>query len=176
MKALRRPIESALHAPVGMMDELVIDAVFAGEDRHLQRVEGQAGAQVVSDLPADDLAGEQVSDESGVREPAGGVHVGDVRNPAAVRRGRGEVPLQQVSGPLPAGIGHGGPRLLPRGRHPGQAHLAHQPLHRAPRHLDALTAQLQPHLPRPIKPPALLTVFPHPHDLLFQLLIPDITR
>jgi hypothetical protein len=46
-----------------MVYEPVIDLVFAGEDRHLQRVQSQAGAQMVSDLPADNLPGKQVSDE-----------------------------------------------------------------------------------------------------------------
>src|SRR5438045_4199697 len=52
--------------------------------------------QLVSDLPADDLAGEQVGDERGVHKPAGCGRICDVRDPAAVRRGRGEVPPQQV--------------------------------------------------------------------------------
>jgi hypothetical protein len=159
-----------------MVHELVAEVFLAGEDRHLQRVQRQAGAQVVSDLPADDLAGEQVGDERGVHKPAGCGHICDVRDPAPVRRGRGEVPLQQVGRPMPAGIGHRGARLLPRGRHPGDAQFAHQSLHRAPRHLDTLAAQLQPYLPRPIQPTALPAVFPHVHDLLLQLLIPDITR
>jgi len=42
-----------------MMDELVTDLALAVEDRHLQRIEGQVGAQVVSDLPSDDLAGDR---------------------------------------------------------------------------------------------------------------------
>jgi hypothetical protein len=125
-----------------MMDEMVTDLALAGEDRHLQRIEGQAGAQVVSDLPADDLAREQVSDESGVCEPAGRVHIRDVRDPAPVRRRRREVPFEQVSRPGAGAVRHRGPRLLPTGRHPGDAQLAHQPLHRAPRDLDTLAAQL----------------------------------
>jgi hypothetical protein len=36
-----------LNATAGMVDELAGDAVAAGEERHLQRVERQAGPQVV---------------------------------------------------------------------------------------------------------------------------------
>jgi hypothetical protein len=54
--------------------------------------------------------------------------------------------------------------------------VAHQPLHRAPRHLDTLPAQLQPYFPRPIHPAAFPPVLPHTHDLLFQVLVPDLTR
>ena len=173
---MRRPIEFALHAPVGMMDQLIADLVFPGKDRHLQRVQRQARPQMLSDLPADNLAGEQVGNECRVRKSAGRVHIGDVSDPAAVRRGRGEVPPQQVSGPRPAGIGHRGARLLPPGRGPGNAQLSHQPLHRAPGHLGALTPQLQPHLPCPVHTAALLAVFPYSLDLLLQPLIPQIAR
>ena len=36
---LRRSLEPVLHAPVRMVHKLVADAVLAGEDRHLQRIE-----------------------------------------------------------------------------------------------------------------------------------------
>jgi hypothetical protein len=88
-----------------MMDEPVTDLAFPGKDRHLQRVQGQARTQMLSDLPADNLAGEQVSDECRVRKSASRVHIGDISDPATIRRGRGEVPLQQVSGPHPAASG-----------------------------------------------------------------------
>jgi hypothetical protein len=61
------------------MDEPVIDLVFPREDRHLQGIQGQAGPQVVSDLPTGDHAGEQAGDEGRVREPAGRVHVSVMR-------------------------------------------------------------------------------------------------
>jgi hypothetical protein len=56
IEVLRRPVEFALHAPVGMMDKLLADLAPAGEDRQLQRIKSQIGAQVISDLPPDDLA------------------------------------------------------------------------------------------------------------------------
>ena len=65
---------------------------------------GPGPPQVVSDLPAHDHAGKKVSDESGIRKAAGRFHIGDIRDPPAVRRGGGEVPFQQVSWPEPASI------------------------------------------------------------------------
>jgi len=159
-----------------MMNKLAADLVLAGEDRHLQRVQGQAGPQVISDLPAHGHAGKQVSDESGIRKAAGRLHIRDIRDPPAVGRGGGEVPFQQVSWPGARSTGHRGPRLLALGGRPGDPQLAHQPLHRAPRHPAALAPQLQPYLPRPLHPAALRPVFPHPHDLLFQPLIPLFSR
>jgi hypothetical protein len=81
-----------------MMDELVTDLALAVEDRHLQRIEGQVGAQVVSDLPSDDLAGEQVRDERGVCEPAGRACIGDVRDPVPPENRIRQVTLQSLPG------------------------------------------------------------------------------
>jgi hypothetical protein len=173
---LRRPVEFALHTPVGVVHELIADAVTPGVDRHLQRIQRQARPQVISDLPADDLAGKQVRDERGVHKPAGGGHIGDVSDPPAVRCRRGEVPFQQVRWPPQASTGHCGTWLLPRRGCPGDAQRAHQPLHRAPGHLDAFTPQLPPYFPCPIQPAAFPPVLPHAHDLLLQLLVPDRTR
>ena len=159
-----------------MVHKLAGDAVLAGEQRHLQRVQRQAGAQVVRDLPADDLPGKQVRDERRVHEPAGRSHIRDVRDPAPVRRRRGEVPLQQVSGPAVRAGRHRGPRLLALRCHTGDAQLAHQPLYRAPSHHGAFPAQLPPYFPCPVYPAAFPPVFPGTHDLLFQVLIPDLTR
>jgi len=84
--------------------------------------------------------------------------------------------VQQVGGPLSRRAGDRGPRPLPPGRGALDTQLAHQPLHRAPGHPDALPVQLPPHLPRTIQPPAFPPVLPHAHDLLLQLLIPHLTR
>jgi hypothetical protein len=77
--------------------------------------------------------------------------MGEAGDPAAVRGIGGEVPLEQVRGPLmPAARAlHGrAHRLAPP--HPLQAVLAHQPLHRAPRDPDAGPVQRQPRLPGPV--------------------------
>jgi hypothetical protein len=157
-----------------MMDKILADLALPGEDRHFQRVQGEIGSQVTGDLPADDRAGEQVGDERGIGETAGRAGIGDIGDPAAVRGGRGEVAAHQVSRLLPGRRGHRGPRLAAPAPGAFDAQLAHQPLHRAPGGGDALAAQLQPHLPRTIKTAPLITVVPHPHDLLFQPLIPDL--
>jgi len=44
------------------MDELT-GADLALPERHLERVEDKVGAQVVSELPSDDPAGEHIEDE-----------------------------------------------------------------------------------------------------------------
>ena len=97
------------------MNKLITDVVPAGEDRHLERVQGQARPQVIRDLPADDLAGKQVRDERGIDKPAGRGHIRDIRDPPAVRRRRGEVPLQQVSRLPGTSTGQRSTRLLPLG-------------------------------------------------------------
>jgi hypothetical protein len=164
-----------VHAPVRMMDQLAVYPVPARPHCHFQRIERQAGPHVISDLPAHDHAGIQVDNESRIRKAAGRLDVGNVRHPAAVRRSGGEVPLQQVSGPLlPGRARDRGPRPLLPGRSARDAQLAHQPLHRAPGYLDAFPVQLPPHFPSPVNPPPFL--FPHPHDLRLQFLIPRVPR
>lgn len=51
-----------MSAAVGVMHEPV-EAVMALPDGNLEGVEGQVGAEVVGDLPADDPAVEGVDDE-----------------------------------------------------------------------------------------------------------------
>jgi hypothetical protein len=41
-----QPGEPPRVRPAGMMNKLVTDLVYAGEDRHLQRIQSQAGAQL----------------------------------------------------------------------------------------------------------------------------------
>src|SRR3954463_16058310 len=50
-RALRRPLESALAAPVAVMDQSDIGA--APPERHLKRFDDQFGAHVVGHRPAD---------------------------------------------------------------------------------------------------------------------------
>jgi hypothetical protein len=79
---------------------------------HLQGVQGQVGVEGGGDLPADDHPGEDVDDEGGV-DPAGeGTDVGDVGDPERVGCIRGELPLDQVGGPVGLGRGAGGARVL----------------------------------------------------------------
>jgi hypothetical protein len=68
---LRRPVESALHSPVAVVDEPVEDLAGSGAvpDGHLQGVDGQVGAQTVGDLPADHHAGVHVDDDAAYTHP-----------------------------------------------------------------------------------------------------------
>ena len=106
----------------------------------------------------------------------GGLHpIGNVGYPAAVRRRCSEVAFQQVRWPLLASrAGHSGPRPLLPGPQALQAHLAHQPLDRAPRDLDPVTIQLTPHLLGTVKIPPFLS--PCLGDCLLQLLVAFVTR
>jgi hypothetical protein len=53
---LRRPLESALAAGVGVVHQFEISAGSAPGERHPQRVEDEVGAHVARELPADDPA------------------------------------------------------------------------------------------------------------------------
>src|SRR6266581_4595378 len=54
VKALRRPLESALAAAVAVVHELDVSAAAAQAERHLERIEHEIGAHVRGELPADD--------------------------------------------------------------------------------------------------------------------------
>ena len=99
---LRRLLEPKLDAAIGMMDQPVIDTAPRA-DRHFQRVQSQIGAKMISDLPPYNPAREQVLHERGIGPSGSGAHIRDIRDPAAVRRVRGEVPLQQVTRPSAPG-------------------------------------------------------------------------
>jgi hypothetical protein len=143
-----------------------VETLMALPQGHLQRVQGEIGAQVGGGLPAHDHAAVDVDDEGDVDEPRPGPHVGEVGHPQGVGTGGGEVALDQVGGP-PAGLlhGDGGPLGL-AAHHPRQAQFAHQPRHRATRHRDVFAAQLPPHLADPVHAEVLAV---HPPDVLAQL-------
>jgi hypothetical protein len=87
-----------LGALVAVVDEPVEGLAAAAPQGHLEGVEGELGAQVAGDGPADDQARVAVDDQGGVAEPAGGLDVGQIRHPGLVGRGGAEVTLQQVVG------------------------------------------------------------------------------
>ena len=65
---LQRPLESALHAAVGVVDETAAGDRFSIMDGLLQRVEHEARVRRPADTPADDAAGEGIDDERDVDE------------------------------------------------------------------------------------------------------------
>jgi hypothetical protein len=65
-------------------------------NRHVERVQDELGAQVVSHRPAHDPPRERVEDHREIQPPFAGALLGDVSDPEPVGPGRGEVPLDQV--------------------------------------------------------------------------------
>jgi len=116
-----------------------------GPDRHLRGVEDQIGGHCGGCPPADDAAGEDVEDEGHVDDTSEGGHVGEVGHPQLIRSGRGEIPVDQISRPLVMLGGDRGADLLPAQRS-GPPLGSHQPFDRAPSHVVAMCAQVQPHL------------------------------
>jgi len=146
---LRRPLESGLRAGIGVADEHE-RLGSAGAQRHAQRVEHQRGAHVSGQPPADHVATEHVDDEAEVHPPLPAAQVGEVPHPQTVRRRRGEIPTDQVSGPSRAPIrDRGAPRLAAALGAP-QPGLAHQPRHPITPHALADAQQRGVHPPLPV--------------------------
>src|ERR1700678_1202881 len=158
-----------------MMNQGPADPAAARPDRHFKRIEGKPRPERIGTLPADDLPREKIENERGIHKTARRLDIGNVSDPPPVRRGRREVPLQQVRRPLVPRPGRDrGPRPLPPGRGPGDAELAHEPLDRAPGHVNTLTAQFAPDFPRAVDASPFL--LPGAHDLLLQLLVACVAR
>jgi len=151
-----------------MVDQSLLDGVaglVTPPQGHLQRVEDQLGALGGGRGPAHDGPRVQVDDERDVHDAGPGGHASEVGYPAPVRGRGGEVAPQQVGRPRMAIVGDGGTDL-PATPHPGDAQLAHQPLHGAPGDRDALPAQLAPDLERAVD---LVVGLPDPQDLVLEL-------
>lgn len=87
---MRRPIESALHASVAVMDQAgdVLTSPLPGPQPHVEGIERQIGAQRRGHLPAHDHPAEDVEDERDVGPPGMGPDVGQVGDPQLVWAGR----------------------------------------------------------------------------------------
>ena len=100
IKVLRRPVESALRARVGVVQqpgrrELHIRAPTS-EQRLLERGEHQRRGLRRHDPPPQDPAGEHIGDEADVAEPSRGPHIGEVRDPPLIRTRRPRPPPLDV--------------------------------------------------------------------------------
>jgi hypothetical protein len=81
IEVLRRPVESALAAGVGVLDQPVEPGLPAGPHGQLERLERQIGAHVPGERPTDDPAAEHIDDQREVGEPNPGPDVGQVTHP-----------------------------------------------------------------------------------------------
>jgi hypothetical protein len=72
-------------------------ASVARVDRHLECVDREIAAQPSGTLPADDYSTEHVNDKGHVDPSTVRLHVGQVRDPESVRRGRDEMSIDEVT-------------------------------------------------------------------------------
>src|SRR5438874_5566337 len=79
--ALRRPLESALHTAIAVVDEAAAPNRQSLMQSLLQRVEHEVGVSRAGDTPADDAPREGVDDEGDVDEAGPGRDVGEVGHP-----------------------------------------------------------------------------------------------
>src|SRR5216684_6573967 len=137
---LRRPFESALNAPIRMVDQACTGPLR--RDGHPQGCQRQVGAQVIAHCPADDLSAVEVQDRGQIKPALIGLDISNICEPDPVRRSGGEVAVEQVRGdrevvpaigrPHPPGPCHDGANAV----------MAHQPLDAATAHPAALGLQL----------------------------------
>ena len=132
------------------MHEGDVGAGGAQPQRHPQGVEDEVGAHVGRQLPADDLAGEDVDHEGEEDHPRLGAQVGEVGDPKRIGALGREVAIDQVGAATALRIG--------RCRAPGpspplgalDARLTHQALHRAAGDPLAAAQKLLPGAPRSV--------------------------
>jgi hypothetical protein len=93
---LRRPLEVALTAAVGVVNRPVRLHLAAPPDRHLQGGEHEVDGLASSDGVAEAVAAPGVLDDRDVGGPAEGDNLREVRHPQLVRPVGGEVPLDEI--------------------------------------------------------------------------------
>src|SRR5271169_1367497 len=96
---LRRPLESALAATVGMMDQPCSWA--AHDEGFAERLESQVPVQPVAGRPTDNPTCEQVDDDCQIEPSLAGPDIGNVGAPFLVRPRCGEVLIEQIGGDRP---------------------------------------------------------------------------
>jgi hypothetical protein len=147
MKALGRPVETALAALVAVMDDAFRPARCDG---HIERVEHDTGLQVVAERPADDPTRPGVEIDGEKEEARRGWNERDVRHPEPIGSIGGEVPANQISGGGPLGCADrrgDGPAPAADAR---EASLSHQPGDALAPDLDALGPKLGMEARRPV--------------------------
>src|SRR5215831_11589818 len=122
---LRRSIESALHAAIGMMHEATLSERALIVEGLLQSIEHKVSSRRTRHTPTNDPSREGVDDEGDVDEPLPGGDIGEVREPQGVRCGRVELSVHPIERARCGLVAHGGASRLAAYR-PLQAHLAHQ--------------------------------------------------
>ena len=95
IEVLRRPVESALDAVVGVDDQAGIRVAVA--DGHVERVRDQRRGLGGVDRPADDAPGVGVQDDGAVHLALAGAVFGDVGDPQLVASVAVEHPMHQVT-------------------------------------------------------------------------------
>jgi hypothetical protein len=91
---LRRPLEPKLAAVVSVVDQTRRRSTLT--DRHVERVQDQLGAQVLSHGPAHNSQGEGVQDHREIQPALAGALLGDIGDPEPVGAGRLEVTLDEI--------------------------------------------------------------------------------
>jgi hypothetical protein len=139
---LRRPLEFALRALVGVVDQSRVGS--AAGDGHLERVDDKLGAQVVGDRPADDPAAVAVHHRGQIQPALPGAQIGDVSDPQPVRASGLKVALDEVGRRSDAGHADRGLAATAADQ-AADLGLAHQALDALAADPDALVAQLGVH-------------------------------
>jgi hypothetical protein len=94
----------------------VVIAAFRGltqGDGHVQRLDRQVALHATADGPANDPARMQIQNGSQVQPTLAGPYIRDVARPFLVRRGCGEVPIQQIGSHRQGVIAVGGHLVFP---------------------------------------------------------------
>jgi hypothetical protein len=121
---LRRPVESALGASIGVEHNRGRQLPTQG-DRHLEGIFDEVGAHVVAHRPSDHTTGVGIDHGGQVQPPFPGAQVGDVTNPHRIEDAGVPGPFRCVGrvGVPAVALGRGAP---PPRANPAQAELAHR--------------------------------------------------
>jgi hypothetical protein len=101
---------------------------LAPPDRHLDSVDDELAADVISDGPADDATAEGVEDDGQVHLPVAGGVLGDIHDPEAVGFGGVKVSVEEVVAALGGGVTAGGAATSSPAVDALQVRLAHESL------------------------------------------------